>query len=283
LTPRLTVGPSVRNERNNLKKRRLWSALVATLAILPAALSEAAEPSPSPSPPDGMPSLEKMAQFLGKTQKFSVTIREGYDVVQDSGQKIEFGAIRKVLVSRPDHLRIDVEKRDGEKNLVIFDGKAISIYNAKDKIYATAPKEGTLDDAIKYAVVDLGLKLPLAMMLVSTLPDEIQARVVEAEYVETTTMGGVPCDHIAARTSQGVYFQVWIAQGDEALPHRIVITYADQKGQPQFWADFSAWNLSPEVSASSFQFTPPDGAEKVQFLSQIQNLVPTAHAKKGKK
>jgi hypothetical protein len=203
--------------------------------------------------------------------------------VQDSGQKIEFGAIRKVLVNRPDHLRIDVEKSGGEKNLIIFDGKAISVYNENQKIYATAPKEGTLDDAIRYAVSGLGLKVPLAMMLVSTLPDEIQARVVKAEYVETATIDGLSCDHIAARTSQGVDFQVWIAQGDEPLPHRIVITYTDEKGQPQFWADLTGWNLSPEISASSFQFTPPEGAEKVQFLSQIQKFAPATRSKKGSK
>jgi hypothetical protein len=265
-----------------VKERTLCRALIAaTLWSLSTALVSAAEPPQSRQ--DGMPTLEKMAQLLGKTQNFSVNIREGYDVIQDSGQKLEFGAVRKVLVSRPDHLRIDVEKSDGEKNLVIFDGKAISVYNAKDNIYATAPKEGTLDDAIRYAVADLGLRLPLAMMLVSTLPDEIQARVVQAEHVETTTIDGLPCDHIAARTSQGVDFQVWIAQGDEALPHRIVITYAVEKGQPQFWADLSAWNLSPEISASSFQFNPPEAAEKVQFLSQIQNLAPATQSKKEKK
>jgi len=118
------------------------------------------------------------------------------------------------------------------------------------------------------------------MMLVSTLPDEIQARVVEAKYVETATIDGLPCDHIAARTTQGVDFQVWIAQGDEPLPHRIVHR---RTGQPQFWADLTGWNLSPEISESSFQFTPPEGAEKVQFLSQIQKLGPATHSKKGSK
>jgi len=121
------------------------------------------------------------------------------------------------------------------------------------------------------------------MMLVSTLPDEIQARVVEAEYVETATIDGLSCDHIAARTSQGVDFQVWIAQGDEPLPHRVVITNTDETGQLQFWADLTVCNLSLVISASSFLLTPPEGAEKVQFLSQIQKLGPATHSKKGSK
>ncbi len=35
--------------------------------------------------------LMRMADFLSKTPRFSVGIRNGYDVVQESGQKIEFG------------------------------------------------------------------------------------------------------------------------------------------------------------------------------------------------
>ena len=111
--------------------------------------------------------------------------------------------------------------------------------------------------------------VPLAMMFVSTLPDEIQARVVEAEYVETATIDGLPCDHIAARTTQGVDFQVWIAQGDEPLPHRIVHR---RTGQPQFWADLTGWNLSPEISASSFQFTPPKAPKKCDFSLKFKSL-----------
>ena len=44
-----------------------------------------------------------------------MTIRDGYDVVQESGQKIEFGELRNVTVSRPDRLRIEVERSDGQK------------------------------------------------------------------------------------------------------------------------------------------------------------------------
>jgi hypothetical protein len=36
----------------------------------------------------------------------------GFDAVQDSGQKIEFGETRKVVLRRPDRLRIDATKRE---------------------------------------------------------------------------------------------------------------------------------------------------------------------------
>ena len=56
-----------------------------------------------------------MSQYLAQAERFSVTIRDGYDAVQQSGQKIEYGEVRKVTVSRPDRLRFEVERSDGEK------------------------------------------------------------------------------------------------------------------------------------------------------------------------
>ena len=235
----------------------------------------------SASEQKAMTVLKNMSQYLAQTERFSVTIRDGYDAVQQSGQKVEFGEVRKVTVNRPDRLRIEVERSDGEKGLVVFDGKDLTVYTADKNVYATMSKQGTLDQAIKYALEDLKIRVPLAMMLLSTLPSELDKLVVSADYVETTTITDVPCDHLAVRTSKGVDFQVWVAQGNEPLPRRIVITYKDEAGQPQFWADLSNWNLAPEVSDALFTFSPPDGASRIQFLAEVGSAAATATPEKG--
>jgi hypothetical protein len=229
--------------------------------------------------PKAMDALQKMAKYLGSTKQFSVAIRDGYDVVQKAGQKVEFGETRKIIVSRPDDLRIDVEKSNGKNGSVFFNGKNIEVYLAGDNSYAMTEKEGSVDQAIKYAVGELGVQMPLALMLMSTLPSELQRRVVAADYVESTNIMGVPCDHIAARTAEGTDFQVWIEQGDSPLPRRIVITYYKDKGQPQFWADLNDWNLSPDITDATFAFTPPSDAERIQFLA----LVRGSESRKGDK
>jgi hypothetical protein len=225
--------------------------------------------------------LKNMSQYLAQAERFNVTIRDGYDAVQQSGQKVEFGELRKVTVSRPDHLRIEVERSDGEKGLVIFNGKDLTVYNADKNVYATVSRQGTVDQVIKYALEDLKIRLPLAMMLLSTLPSQLDKLVVSADYVETTTITDVPCDHLAVRTSKGVDFQVWVAQGNDPLPRRIVITYKDESGQPQFWADLSNWNLAPEVSDALFTFTPPEGANRIQFLAELGSAAAAAAPEKG--
>jgi hypothetical protein len=219
--------------------------------------------------------LMRMADFLGGTQRFSVNVSGGYDAVQTSGQKIEFGELRKVTLSRPDRLRVEGERSDGAKALTVFTGKEIVLVDAASNVYATAPQPGGLDDSVVHFVKDLGMRLPLAMLLVSQLPAELKGRVRSVEYVEKTSIYGAPAHHLAARTDS-VDFQVWVADGDKPLPQRIVITYKKANGEPQFRAQFADWNLEPAIVDSTFQANPPDGAQKVAFAAQLPRLSPVA-------
>jgi hypothetical protein len=225
--------------------------------------------------------LKRMTDFLARTQRFSVMVDTGFDVVQDSGQKIEFGETRKIVVSRPNRARIDITKRDGGISGFIFDGQEIAVFNTSENVYATAAKPGALDEAIVYFINDLDMRLPLAEMLSSKPAETLPAKVRAAYYVEQASMAGMPCDHLAFRGDQAD-LQLWVAQGEQPLPRRLVITYKHAAGQPQFWAQFSDWNLSPDVPDSLFVFTPPEGAAKIAFTSR-KPVQTGGQERKGKK
>ena len=136
-----------------MNNKSLYLALpVVSLMIMTAPVLVAEQNSTSSaSEQRAMAILKNMSQYLAQAERFSVTIRDGYDAVQQSGQKVEFGELRKVTVSRPDHLRIEVERSDGEKGLVIFNGKDLTVYTADKNVYATVSRQGTLDQVINYA------------------------------------------------------------------------------------------------------------------------------------
>jgi hypothetical protein len=209
--------------------------------------------------------LQNMARTLAGAEQFSVTVRSSYDAPQENGQIVEFGALRQIQVKRPDDLRIDVLESDGDQRILIFNGKEIIIQNVIENVYARAEKLGTVDDAIKYLVGILKTPLPLGRMLQTTIPAELEQMVAEIDYVELNMLTDVPTDHLAVRT-RDVDFQIWIAQGKEPLPRRIVITYKNFKGDPQFRADFSDWNLSAKAVKGPFTFTPPKNAEQIPLL-----------------
>src|SRR4051812_37928525 len=250
----------------------------------PAARAPAAEPETA-SQAQARAILMNMAQALSRTPSFRVSLRAGYDAVQPSGQKIEFAENRTVTLRRPDRLRIEGEGSDGAKTLTVFTGKEIVLVDLTSKVYATAPQPGPLDATIVYFVRDLGMRLPLAAMLMGRLPEEFQERVRSVDYVEKTNINGAASHHLAARTDT-VDFQVWVADGDKPLPQRIVLTYKKAVGQPQFWADFIDWNLAPQLNDATFSAQVPEGLQKVAFAAQLPRASHTARqssAKKGAK
>src|SRR5215471_18756691 len=194
------------------------------------------------SKPDGRAMVMKMADYLAKSPAWSVTVHTAYDAVQPDGFKVEWNEMRKVTLKRPDGLRVESERSDGARSLVLFDGKTITSFDESGRVYAQTPHPGTVNDAVVYFVHDLGMRLPLAVMLTDRLPAELGQRVQAVKYVEKTVTLGEPADHIAAKTPT-VDFQVWIAEGDRPLPLRVVLTYKHSRGQPQFRAEFSDWNL----------------------------------------
>lgn len=211
-----------------------------------------------------MKSIEGMSDFLAGTKQFGVTLDVAYDVVQEWGQKLEFGETRVVTVRRPDRLRVDTTDRDGAKSGVVFDGREIAAFNVNDKVYATTPQPGSLDQSIAHFVDVLGMRLPMAAILQGHVAKDAKGWAREIRYVGAETLAGGPCDHVALHGDwQDV--QLWIARGDRPLLQRIVITYARAEGKPQFSAQLRDWNLAPELGDAVFAFTPQAGATKIAF------------------
>lgn len=215
--------------------------------------------------------LMSMAEFLAKNPRFSVNLSSSYEVLQESGQKIEFGESRRITVSRPNGLRVEVEHSDGEKHLVLYDGKEITTFSPTQNVYAQVSKPGGIDEAVTYFLKDLRMRLPLAALLLSRLPTELERRTQTLDYVEKDVIHGTPVHHLAGRT-ETVDYQVWIPAGAQPLPLRVVLTYKNAEGQPSFRAQFSDWNLAPKIQDNQFTFTPPEGARKIAFLAQLPQI-----------
>jgi len=207
-----------------------------------------------------------MANLLAKAQRLGVTVDCTYDVVQDSGQKIEFGERRQLTLRRPDRVRVEVTRRDGSRRGLLFDGTQLTAFDLGEKVYATVSKPGTVDAALAYYTEDLKMRLPLRELFAADLPQKLKDVLGSARLVGMDTVGGVATDHVAFR-GDTADVQLWIARDGDPLPQRIVITYRLAEGQPQFEADFHGWTFTPDVPDSAFTFVPAPGAEKIPILT----------------
>ncbi len=198
-----------------------------------------------------------------------MNLRAGFDVVQDNGQKIEFGERRSISLERP-NLFLEGEHResDGRSDLLLFDGKSITVSDAGAGVYSQVPQPGDIDASVAHFVRDLKMRLPLAPLFMSRFAEELQNRVRSIDYVELSDVLGEPAHHLAARTGNAD-FQVWIRDGKQPLPLRVIISYHGEEGQPQFWADFSEWNLHPRFGRKTFEFVAPKDARQIVFQVQV--------------
>lgn len=261
------------------------AAALATVSLLavqaPAAAGSDAAPASDAKTSSqlfAMELLTKMANYLAGLPGFEVKLVSSYDALQESGEEIEFSEMRDLKLARPDRLRVEQVRSDGFEDLVVFDGKTISVSNGEQRVYAQAPQPGALDDAIVYFVRDLGMQLPAAPMLTTRFPQELAKAVRSVDYVEYTTILPQPAHHIAGRTSS-VDFQVWISDVEgQPLPRRLIITYVNQPGRPQFRAQFLEWQIRVPTDAGTFGFTPPEGARQIGFAVQVPAMIDAATA-----
>jgi hypothetical protein len=258
-----------------------WLAVLAIAVAALASPARAADPAPasasaSAQAPDADALLLAMANFMARAPGLRVTMRSSYDAIQPDGQRIEFGERRQILLQPPDKLRVEVERSDGEQGGVVFDGRWITAYNARDNVYARVQRPGSLDQALVYLVRDLQATMPLARMFTTGFPPYLDERAKFVTFVEERTLFEVRTDHLAAR-SDDVDLQLWIAKGPEPLPRRVVITYKNAPGQPQFRADLYDWSVAANADAAAFTFVPAAGAEQVNYLAPQQRInSPTA-------
>ena len=53
----------------------------------------------------------------------------------------------------------------------------------------------------------------------------------------------------------------------QPTPCKLVITYKNQPGQPQFTAVFSNWDFAPRIDTAVFTPELPPGTEKIPFAT----------------
>lgn len=231
------------------------------------ALSVAAPWAAAQGGPDAEALLSQMAAALAGADRMSVTMEVTYDAVQESGRQIEFAEVREVVVDRPSRLRVDLHESDGDRGGLIFDGKTVTQFNTTANVYSRLEQPGDVDETIRFSVGDLRVRMPLARMLLTTLPEDLQRTTTRVDWVETHVLGPEPLEHLAGQTDT-VDFQVWL--GKDHLPRRIVLTYPNAPGEPQTRVRFSDWNLAPRISNGAFTFKPPEEAEEIPTVRRAQ-------------
>lgn len=239
--------------------------LAAGIVGATARLCPAAEPATQAKPsisPEASAALLRMGQSL-RAQQFSFqaqTIRVYSDTNDVS---LHIFHTSKVVVRRPNRLSAETTGDDGSTKIV-FDRKTAYVYSSSRNKYAEIPvPSGTIEGLLKEAVGRFGVDFPLADFLSEAPNKAFLTGVTTGCVVNTVTIGGAPYLHLSFTQPPGIQLELWVANDQQAMPRRLIVTYLTLPGAPNFIALFSDWNFDIHPSEADFTFQPPAGAQKV--------------------
>lgn len=209
--------------------------------------------------------LKKACSCLADLKQFGVKVEETFDEMNASGQKIQLCNRREVLVRRPNGLFARSEG-DTTSRLFYYDGKTVAMLDPTAKVYATHEAPATLDAMFDFLHQQLGFSLPTADLLFSDPYKVLTEQVEGGDYLGLHHVGKKKCHHLAFQ-QRHIDWQLWVDAGDKPLPLKFLLTYRRMPGEPQFATVFE-WDLSAKVAEDAFVFKPPEGAKKIEFLTQ---------------
>ena len=208
--------------------------------------------------------LRKATDYLTGLERFRLKSAKVVDVVQESGQKLQFGSTMELTVKRPNRLFGLSTFDDGKIRRFWYDGKTATMHDEKENVYGRIPVPDTIDEMLDYLEEVIKNPRPLADLLYNDL-SHLSDLPVSGAYVGESYLEGMACDHLAFR-GESVDWQVWVDRGEKPFIRKVVITYKELPGQPQFIAHLEKWDIQPEITDSLFQFSIPEGARQVRVV-----------------
>lgn len=241
----------------------ITAALVIIVAMAPAfgASSSTAKPTISD---EASTAVAQMGKTLLAANQFSFQAHTIRAYAQSDGQPLHIAHNIKVIVRRPDRLKVDVTGDDGSTQL-FYDGKTVVLYGVDAKKYATVPVPNTLQGMMQTVMGKMHVDFPLADFLTDAPDKSFLYGVTSGRQVGLATIDGVVCRHLLFTQPPGLELELWVENNERSLPRRLIVTYRSEAGEPSFIAELSDWNLDIHPTDADFVFQPPAGATQAEL------------------
>lgn len=229
-------------------------------------MGDAAAPAASPSPPPSSREvLRSMSQTLQAAQQISFHVELDFDEVLYDGQKVQYAGAADVKLRKPNGLSVDY-RDDLSARQLWYDGKSLTLYDPGAGVYATAAAPPDVEQAVDQFERDYGVFLPLSEIVIGNPYQKVVDLALSGKYLGIHDVDGTPCYHVAF-VGENLDFQLWVEQGEKAVPRKMVVTYKREEGSPQYVAELMDWNLHAKLPDSDFEKRVPADAVATQFLA----------------
>ena len=207
--------------------------------------------------------LRQMGAYIGSADQFTLHADITFDHVMPSGQKVQFSATEEIALQRPNRLYVEWSGDLGDRQFW-YDGTSITLYDPSTPFYASEAAAPQIDGMLEKLITQLDFLPPLSDFLYSDPYQSVRGKIRYGIDLGPGEVNGESC-HALAFVEKDIDWQIWIDDGPQLVPCKLVITYKTQPSQPQFTAVFTDWDFAPRSAASVFTPSLPGGTQKVPF------------------
>jgi len=234
------------------------------------ATEEESEPGPLIGPRADLV-LKAMSDYMKSVKQFSFRGKISFDEILPTGQKLQYSAENQVAIRRPDRVYAEMQGDEGNRRFW-YDGERVTLVDGGLRVYTTVddvPNElGALMD---YLMEKYNFAPPLADILYPDMYEALIENVQFGVYVGLHDVEGIRCHHLAFVTKY-IDWQIWIEDGLQMVPRKIVITYKAQPESPQYAVILTDWDLNARFSDILFdvEMAALANLEKIEFLTRVE-------------
>ena len=224
----------------------------------------AAQGADSAIDPAAMAAMDKVSVALQAMPSYRVTSDVTSEVVLVDGQKLQFGGTVQMAVHRPDAFKV-VWNTGGKNREIYFDGRKFTIFAPKLGYYASFDAPPTIGQTLDKARDEFNIEVPLADLFAWRSDPTFRARVKGAMVIRPEQIDDRQCMHYAFRQDK-VDWQIWVEEGTQALPCKLIITNRVDPAMPQYTAVLH-WQPGGVASAADIAFNPPADAKRISMTT----------------
>lgn len=208
--------------------------------------------------------LKSMSAFTASLDRVAITGITFTDARLDAGLMVANSDEVELMIDRPGSLYISSFDGAGKKEIFFHDG-TLTVFGSAKKYYAQASIPKEIEAALDFSLEELEVEAPLMDLIYQDVSTHLIGSQETILYLtDKARIAGTDCHHIAIRGPESDV-QMWIEEGDQPVPRKIMITSKWEGGAPRFTANL-IWVADPEIDPKTFIFKAPEGSTNIGFV-----------------
>ena len=207
--------------------------------------------------------IDHMASVIGELNSCSFTLNTSVDVRDPDFGLVTQNETDEVYLAGPNKMHVNFNGDKGHRGFW-YNGSASVFYSYDENNYVVIDAPGNIIAMIDTINKNYGIEFPAADFFNPTLTDDMLAIFDDIIFAGKKKLEGRECLLILA-SNKDMSVQIWLSSDAFMLPQKFIIIYKNDDNK-QYEANFSKWDLNPDIPASVFDFIQPPKARHISIL-----------------